>query len=546
MEESKQYSEIPPYISLINNATSIYGITKAICAPGIDLLNKMLSDEVAFTARLIVVVYPTCKTKETDLLQLLEMVKKYNEKLHLRIYPANSVFCAPVNTLCIHSKSDGEIHVSLGNSNLFTNCPFLFSEETPTNFLFQPDPVLLESYNNYFNWFWSQAKDITHPGVARIPSLVLPKGSEEGYQIWQNYCSNFLENSTDDPSERETTKVDPETGAVTITDKQGDKIATPTEELGISELDQTAVCVARLYSKGLLVSIDKLSRIPPLDAPLDPEIFGDRAKIASGAISRSVRMRVSVIDKETLKDLEKCRKSIRPLINNFSYGLAENMRWIPKEVQPLFASELERINKEGQQLIGDLFNGDVDAFLQGKRAALTKDVKNLLGELGNQKEVTENQIELMMAGLKSRLEKAITGDFIPKLSYSKIVFDSSEQSHIAPWGQAFTLLYNIAIFSRKAICDQYFLNGVNIPDDSYISTMDVFDDAILKEGPILKTRSIAKQQLNIIKKIKCADISSKDRCELIIKILKGAASKEIDDKLIQLTKDKDNDGQKTH
>jgi hypothetical protein len=42
----------------------------------------------------------------------------------------------------------------------------------------------------------------------------------------------------------------------------------PPEELGLTKPNPLAERVARLYKTGALVSIDKLSRIPPLDAPI--------------------------------------------------------------------------------------------------------------------------------------------------------------------------------------------------------------------------------------------------------------------------------------
>jgi hypothetical protein len=43
-----------------------------------------------------------------------------------------------------------------------------------------------------------------------------------------------------------------------------------------------------LYEAGALVSIDKLSRIPPLDAPLDPSLFGDASALQRGNVTRKV------------------------------------------------------------------------------------------------------------------------------------------------------------------------------------------------------------------------------------------------------------------
>jgi hypothetical protein len=76
-------------------------------------------------------------------------------------------------------------------------------------------------------------------------------------------------------------------------------------------------------------------------------------------------MRVSIIDEQTLKEIEKRRQALRTLLTKFSYGLADNMRWMPAAARELFESELKRINEEGQKVISDLLGGDVGAFIDG-------------------------------------------------------------------------------------------------------------------------------------------------------------------------------------
>jgi hypothetical protein len=81
-----------------------------------------------------------------------------------------------------------------------------------------------------------------------------------------------------------------------------------------------------LSDKGVLVSIDKLSRIPPLDAPLNPSLFGDTSELHKGNVTRKVSMRVSIIDEKTLKEIEKRRRGLRILLTKFTFGLADNIR----------------------------------------------------------------------------------------------------------------------------------------------------------------------------------------------------------------------------
>ena len=104
-----------------------------------------------------------------------------------------------------------------------------------------------------------------------------------------------------DAASAATVRVDEVSGEVILVSATEEPVASPTEALGLSKPDPLADRVARLYAKGLLVSVDKLTRIPPLDAPLDPSIFGDPSEMQRGNVTRKVSMRVSVIDEKTLE-----------------------------------------------------------------------------------------------------------------------------------------------------------------------------------------------------------------------------------------------------
>ncbi len=95
--------------------------------------------------------------------------------------------------------------------------------------------------------------------------------------------------------------------------------------------------MARLYETGAFVSIDKLNRVPPLDAPLDPNLFGDASELQRGNVTRKVKMRVSLIDEKTLKEIDKCRQGLRVLLTKFTFSLADNMRWLAVAVNAVAA-----------------------------------------------------------------------------------------------------------------------------------------------------------------------------------------------------------------
>jgi hypothetical protein len=325
--------------------------------------------------------------------------------------------------------------------------------------------------------------------------------------------------------------VDPDTGGVTLRSEDGEELAAPTEELGLKKLDPLAEHIARLYEKGALVSIDKLSRIPPLDAPLDPSLFGDSSELQKGNVTRKVSMRVSIIDEKTLKEIDKRRQGLRPLLMKFTYGLADNMRWMPATAREMFESELKRLNEEGQKLISDLLKGDADAFISAKRNALVADINAMSTELGRPGQVSDTVVARVVESLKNRFSKAQSSSFMPALSYSGISFASTDNSLVSPWGQAFSLLADIATFPRKALTDGFFFRGLKVPEDDLIDAMNVADDALCRDGGARGIKDRCKAELALLSRIERTPMESRDRCELVSRILAGDPIESIDEML---------------
>jgi hypothetical protein len=406
-------------------------------------------------------------------------------------------------------------------------CESIFGHNGGINFAFRADSALIENFKRYFDWLWANSREITAKGVVVIPDLVLPEGTEEGVRLWRSYLMNFNNNPVIDEKPRIVAEVDPATGDVTLCTEDGQKVTPPTEELGLAKLDPLAEHIARLYAKGALVSIDKLSRIPPLDAPLDPSLFGDASEKQKGSVTRKVSMRVSIIDNATLRELENRRKALRPILNKFTFGLADNMRWMPHSARELFEQEVANVNAKGRDLITNLLKGDVKNFIAQKRDLLIKDINAWHQELGRQGSVPENVIEHVERDLMERLTKAQSANFMPRFTYSSIAFNSTTNDWASPWGQAFSLLYDIAVFPREALTDFYFFRGLEVSQDDLIETMNVANDATVAAAAKPKIKDRCKAELELLKRIEGASVDARKKCELVWKIIGGGEVQEI-------------------
>ena len=525
LEGMADYQELPPYDNLAVSSSSMFGIISGLTVQGINVLESWLAQNEDLNVRLIVTVYPTCSTKEADLSCLLDLASRIEERLIVHIKPLADLMDRTASTLCFIDHDTDVVHIVSGPYDDFGLESW---RDGQVNHVFKATHMQADAFGRYFDWLWAKSADIRLEGVLHIPNLVLPEGTAEAFRMWQNYmheCTTTENNQT-------IVRVDPDTGEVTILSEDGQVIVPPpTSELGLQKLDKLAEFISRIYEKGSLVSIDKLSRIPPLDAPLDPSLFGDKAELQRGNVTRRVSMRVSIIDEKILKEIEKRRQGLRTLLPKFSFSLADNMRWMPFSARELFESELNRLNEEGQKLISDLLKGDVDAFIKSKQSSLIDNINSMYTTLGRQGKVTEDVIFKVTESLKERLTKACSANFMPKLSYSSISFVLTENILASPWGQAYSLLKDIATFLRKALTDGFFLRGLKVQDEDLIDSMNVAEDALCHD---LRSRGIKKRcmdELNLLARIESSPLDSRDKCGLVHKIITGSPIDAVNDEL---------------
>jgi hypothetical protein len=503
---------MPPYVGVLSDSASFFGIVPAPTATGLRLLRSWLKDSEDLKGSVIVVLYPACATDRDTLNTFCTMVEEAQPRLAVRVHALEHLTDRCSNVLCFVTKGGARVLVAGPTEDFATG----YCAPAQINFAFQTDPSLAEEFRLYFDWLWTKSADIQSPEAQDVPRLVLPSGSEEGARLWQSYRQSLANPANEDTSE-------PVAGAVesTVEAEKAAHQTSATEALGVPKLDPLARELSRLYSRGLLVSIDKLSRIPPLDAPLDPRIFGDPAELHRGHVTRKVSMRVSIIDEKTLKKIEARRNGLRNLLAKFTFGLADGMRWMPESARELFELEVARTNEEGQTLISNMLAGDVEAFLEERHDTLVSDLDAMLVEIGRRGQVTREVIDKVKASLKERLTKAKSANFLPKLTYSRLTFADVDNSCASPWGQAYSLLSDIAGYPRRAITDSFFLQGLKTEESEWMQAMDVASDALHRPTAQIGLKQRCKLELDLLERIEKSTLDAKERCDLTWEIIRG-------------------------
>jgi hypothetical protein len=105
----------------------------------------------------------------------------------------------------------------------------------------------------------------------------------------------------------------------------------------------------------------------------------------------------------------------------------------------------------------------------------------------------------------------------------------TDNAIVSPWGQAFSLLADVAAFPRKALTDSFFLRGLKVPEDDLIEAMNVANDVLLRNLGARGIKDRCKAELNLLMRIKKAPMESRERCELVCRILNDNAIDAIDE-----------------
>jgi hypothetical protein len=274
--------------------------------------------------------------------------------------------------------------------------------------------------------------------------------------------------------------VDPDTGEVVLIDQNNQVIQSPTEEIGIAKLDALANAIARVFELGVLVTVDKASRIPPLEAPVKPEWFGVDSFRQTGMVSAKTSIKVAPFDEATLKKIDRLRRVSGDLLPRYSFSLADSVRWMPKQAIPLFEAALTMANDEAKKLLGATVGNDIDAFLTTQRERIRADAQRMYEAYHPGGNIPDNAVNNIVEELKVRLGKTRGEALIPKVSYSPVAFNPGQSTQwSSPWGQAFQLLKGIAEFPREAMTNRFFWQGIRTDEDALMKAMDVAEDHLV-------------------------------------------------------------------
>ena len=294
-----RYETALPFEVAARAALSVFGVVSAIDAQAVNWMEGYLADSTETKIRLVISIHPTCRTSEADLRDLLRLVERHGDRAAFKVFPEASLLDRSSNLLCLCG-ADGDVAVSVGPTE---NMGFAPASPSQANLASVVTAATFEACRKWFDYLWGIAGPLRPDVASTMPNLVLPEGDVEAARLWEDYRRRCLayESATEPPVRA---IVDPESGEVVLVDQNNEAVPSPTEAIGVPKLDPLSDCVARVFELGALVSVDKLSRIPPLEAPVKPEWFGVDSFRQTGMVKAQTSFKVAPFDEATLKSLE--------------------------------------------------------------------------------------------------------------------------------------------------------------------------------------------------------------------------------------------------
>jgi hypothetical protein len=512
------YATHPPFEAAVSSADLLAGVLVGVANKTIQWLQALVALTGPRRINLVVVVFPAGPTREEHLLTLKMLqgqITGPDQELAIRLLPVARAFGSdyemmvlPPTILQSHESNTGRTTLCIGSVG--DNGRDTMSL-TSFNVVFHPDDALRDAWRRWFQYLFASAIPLTTETV-RIPHLTPAQGDPAAAEMWEAFEQACSGPHPDQP------QVDPKTGEV-IAQADGTKV-TPWDG-GKTALDPLALKLQEVYARGWLVTVDETTRIKPLAIPVKATLLGQQSERTVGAVTHRQSFSLQVLDDTVAKAVEKCRK-IADLTELLGYLLSVGNRWLPEAAKALLEKEIEVRNQKGKSSLKAALGGDgVEQFVQKRQKTIRENLDAMYSQLGQGKEVPQEKVDAVLSEVKSRLADALNARITPRAVYNRIAPpDLTASAPDENWSQPFLLLLRAAQLARESLTDAYFprrLSGLPFNESQFQTAMDIFGDAILKDGDPRR----ARLELNELAKIEAADSKLKEKCVAVWKVISG-------------------------
>tara|TARA_B110001469_G_scaffold125613_1_gene141402 strand:- start:8474 stop:10132 length:1659 start_codon:yes stop_codon:yes gene_type:complete len=477
---------------------------------GVEALKEVLAVKATFSGTLVIALSSACPTREEDLRQLLHLQDEFQGdgiKLQLRLLPIPSGVThsarhsvSPPSGLLLQNSKTGQSWLWLGsNGDLDLHRPY---HTASLNILLPASALLVDQWCKQFDYVAAKAAPLKAESL-QIPNLVPARGEIEAAEQWELYCNSLFESVEGDHTA--TIEIDPETGEVRAETVDGEPVETASKFNDVEKLSPELSQILPLFGKGFLISVDEGTRIQPLSVPMQSFLFEQRSRTQIGAVTQKQTFSLEILDEKTAKEIEKCRK-INPTITLFSFSMGKSIHWIPEAAKELLHAELNAMETEAKELLGNLITGGVDEWIESQWPRLYQDIEQMYQRLhAGTGTPPADRVDDVRKEIKKRLLKALSGDIVPKINYSAFTpqIEGGDRS-VSSLGQVLHLLKSAAVDIREPYWSSYYFDRNftkrKVKPDQWAAAMNVFEDT----GPQLLKKSgedKAKQEKALIEQV---------------------------------------------
>jgi len=499
----------------------VMAVISGLDAAGVQTIREWIDRARDITARIVVLVHATCPTRSEDLSALVSLADGHPNKVRLFVAPL-AHWGEEMTWVRFDYVADSPPLLWISAAG---NLGLCHPEPHQGHVLLTPDAGMEEQFLDWYSEVEALAVPLSWR-TSNIPSLVPAQGTMEGRLAWEAYlekCRGEAPNpaSVDLGKEAATSGSAPERSAKRTSEKIAAEVRNETRR---PKLDPLVPIVSQLFQKGFHATLDKTSRIPPLDLPINAQFFGIDKVRQRGVISRHVGYSISILDDKVNKELEKHRKAASDILPKFTFALADGNRWMPSAAKKLYQRELKKAEEGGSEALRAVLGRDTKAFVLSKREVVAKDAQQHYHEFNPGEKIPDEYIGKILDALEHRFEKALTGKFVPELSEVGTTFRAPHECDSdANWAVARRLLVSIAEYPRKALKDyNYFFRGLKVEPAALLEAMNVLDDHIVSRVSDRRAEQLAKDELDCVGAIEDSELRDRDKCGEIVALLNGS------------------------
>jgi two-component system chemotaxis response regulator CheY len=295
-----------------------------------------------------------------------------------------------------------------------------------------------------------------------------------------------------------------------------DNKQTTSEQLERDELIQV---LSDVFQQGKLIAAARTSKSRSLSVPVKASLLGKDSAKTLGTLTSKVSFSLTILDPETGKAVEDCRK-ITDLLKFLSLPLDSSTRWIPDAAVRMLESERSSRNEQGILLLRHAIGSDLDAFMVKQEAAIRENLAMFYAQSGAEGGPSEEQVQEIVSDVRERLQPAVDGQLTSEVSYTVLDLGNlAEAKEDERWASPRSLLYHTAVLHRRALADPAFDRAFKFSTfdrKTFLKAMDVFGDSC----GCCVDRERAAKELQQLEDIEASPVSEFEKCRMIWAIIK--------------------------